>query len=364
MNENILLVDSFYPINTRNDKIITSLRNAYPLSIIHVVAWNREERVLDLPEGITYHIYTRKSPGGKLFKKALNLKGYYSFFKKINKEVRPKLLIASHWDMLFFAVLCKGRQQVLLYDNLDIPSAPSILLLWVMKYIERMSIKYVDIVVFASRFYQPLYRYNHSFQFVLENKPVVEPEIKSVLSSSHTPIIISFIGVVRYIEILRNLVDAVKGNDNIMLYFHGDGHSLEALRKYSQGMANIFFTGRYKHFDLERLYNTSDIVWAAYPNLDYNVKYAISNKFHESLFYGVPCIFSDKTKLGDLVKEECIGFVVDPYDVNSIKQTLLHLLHDYSKLEEVKRNMNVYALNEKSWEEEFLQIKTVINQFL
>ena len=34
------------------------------------------------------------------------------------------------------------------------------------------------------------------------------------------------------------------------------------------------------------------MVWAAYPNKDYNVKYAISNKFFESLVYEKPTFFS------------------------------------------------------------------------
>ena len=102
---------------------------------------------------------------------------------------------------------------------------------------------------------------------------------------------------------------------------------------------NVFFTGKYLYENVTQLYHNSDVVWAAYPNKDFNVVYAISNKFHESLYVGIPCIYSDQTKLAELVKEKNIGFVVNPYDISSIKNLFSNIYDGTVNMEEIKENM-------------------------
>lgn len=111
------------------------------------------------------------------------------------------------------------------------------------------------------------------------------------------------------------------------------------MQKYCKNVENVTFTGEYKYEDVVKLYHQSDIVWAAYPNKDYNVVYAISNKFHESSYVGIPCIYSDHTKLADFVEEKEIGLVVNPYDTNKIKALFSRIYDSKIDLENIKKNM-------------------------
>lgn len=367
MNNQIrfLLIDSAYPINTRNSKILNSIARYYfDRSVdLHVCAWNRENKSLD--SQFNEHIYKKESPGGQLFRKLCNLFGYYSFLRKCNKLIDPKVIIASHWDMLLLANFLKKKEQILIYENLDIPATTSRVLLPVLRWIERFSLRKVSLIVFASRFYKPLYRYKKCEQIILENKPLLlQAPIPKNGKKTTKKLILSYIGGIRYLEILKNLVVAVQKRPDVELFFHGEGHDLLPLRQYCEGMGNIFFTGRYDYSDIEKFYQQSDVVWAAYPNKDYNVKYAISNKFHESIYYRVPGIFSKKTKLGDLVDQQRIGFTVDPYSVNQIISLIDDLVEYPEKIEQIRENLSAYYLTESDWDTQFNRFISVLNGIL
>ena len=48
MSRKILLIDSSYPINTRNSKILRSLKQVYPDFDIEIVTWNRENKTIPI----------------------------------------------------------------------------------------------------------------------------------------------------------------------------------------------------------------------------------------------------------------------------------------------------------------------------
>lgn len=365
MNQPIhfLLIDSAYPINTRNTKILNSIQkyNGKYDTQISICAWNRENKSIP-PEG-DYFIWKKKSPGGQLMKKLFNMFGYFFYLKKINRQLSPEVIIASHWDMLLLSSLFKRKKQILIYENLDIPSATSNFLVKTLRKIESFSMKNVDITVLASRFYEPLYKNKKHEIVTLENKPIfTESLLQHSERKKGEKLQISYIGGIRYLEILKNLVAAVKNNPKIDLYFHGEGHDLELIELYSEGSNNVYFTGRYEYSEIKHLYDSSDIVWAAYPNKDYNVKYAISNKFHESMCYNVPCIFSIETCLADLVEDKRIGFTVDPYSIESIRILFDQIIENRDSLSVVKNRLQEYTQSEKSWEEQFSVFMQVLDE--
>lgn len=356
----ILLLDSNYPINTRNEKILYSLSRMDDC-IVKVCTWNRNS--VPLNENRDYFVYKKASAVGNLRLKLQNLYGFYLFIKKeVLATSRYDVIIASHWDMLFLAFLLKNKNQVLIYENLDIPTSSNLLLLYFLQRIERMCLRKTDAIVFASRFFVDLYSYFEGRKFLIENKPLAVAANWCPPKEKHNmQFVISYIGLVRYWDILQHLVDAVRGNTAVVLNIHGEGQDLVRLQDYAKGCANIHFTGRYEQCDLPVLYGNSDVVWAAYPNKDHNVKYAISNKFHESIAYETPCIFSDKTKLGDFVAKNKIGLVVNPYSVESIKKMMSEIVSEDGILRNLRTNLKTFSRTEKKWEEEIADLKEYIS---
>ena len=353
----IVLIDTSYPINVRNQKIIDSLTSSIEDVEISVISWKRDGNLCEVPDG--YYLYNKKSPLGDRLRKLKNLLGFKNFVKQSLREICPNVIIASHWSSLVLVASCIKKEK-LIYENLDIPTGPK-LIRRVICFFEKRALKKVTCVLHASRFYTELYSASIP-QIVLENKPKFEKDYKNKVYQKGTPLKISFIGGLRYRFLLQNLVDSVKNDNRFVLYLHGDGVDYEYFKEYCSGINNVVLTGRYSYSSIVSLYHGSDVVWAAYPNTDFNVKYAISNKFHESLYVGVPCVYSAGTKLADYVEANKIGIQVDSNDMLSIRSLFEQIYNGELDLTEISENMKAFANKENNWSDDFQEVVEIIKK--
>lgn len=355
MHKTIAIIDCSIPINSRNQKIINSIKSYYPESDIHIITWNREG--LSLDKESDFHAYNCMAPYADAKAKIRGMFGFKKYIKNIFNQIHPDIIIASHWSNLILVADTKIKGQKLIYENLDIPTGGYVVRK-ITQLFEKWALRKTDLIVHASRFFKPLYPQKIP-QIILENKPAFTPNLSSI--KQRQPLRISFIGSIRYKEILINLVDALKDDSRYEIYFHGSGEDLSFMQKYCKNIKNVIFTGKYKYDDVVKLYHQSDIVWAAYPNRDFNVVYAISNKFHESLFVGIPCVYSDHTKLADFVREKKIGLVVDPYDKKSIKKLFAKIIDGTIDIDSIKENMLKFQKQETTWDIDFQKLKTYLD---
>ena len=258
-------------------------------------------------------------------------------------------MIASHWDTLILVPRLDRKRQKLIYENLDIPTGR---FRHFIRLLEKLALKRTDLIIHASRFFKNLYPQSIP-QIVLENKPSFPIERTNDNSVIHQPLRIVYIGSIRYKEILFNLIDAIKNDERFLLTLHGRGPELEDVRAYSLGIKNVNMTGNFDYKDLASKYTDADVVWAVYPNKDFNVKYAISNKFHESIYLRIPCIFAQNTMLGQYVQQNNIGMVVNPYNSHDINFLFSQIVNGKINLLKMRENMEQMSLNQTSWEEDF-----------
>lgn len=317
MEKKILVVDSTWPINTRTRKIADSLS---PLASVEVCAWDRGSS--DVPSGSADHVLRQRLGYGNKWKKLANLWRFFLHVDSVLEKVRPDVVVASHWECMFISAALKRKHGFrLVYDCLDVPTAanPAVRkMLWVL---ERHFFRRVDAVLFASRFFESLYPVTAAKRIVLENLPSAALVDVPVPLSRSGRYVVSWIGVVRYFETLTRLVDACAQLPDVELHVFGDGPDLPRLVAYCQGK-DVIFHGRYAPENLSSLYAFSDLVWAAYPSSDFNVRYAISNKYHECLKYRVPGLFSGSTLLGQMVESEGVGVAVDEGDSGAIRHAI------------------------------------------
>ena len=355
----ILLIDDSFPINTRNRKILSSLAKHYENNVtLSVITWDRNNDYKEELEG--YYVYKKASKYGSKTSKLLNICGYRQFCHATIEALHPDVVIASHWNNLMIVPRLNRHQQMLIYENLDVPTESRILRKMT-TILEHWHMRRVDLTIHASRFFTRLYSPKIN-QLILENKPTFQasPPQEYMI---HQPIRIAFIGSLRYRDISKVLIDAVRGDKRFLLYFHGDGHARQYLETYAEKASNITFTGRYAYEDIAKLYQQTDILWAAYPNKDFNVIYAISNKFHESLSFGIPTIYADNTCLGNLVVENHIGMVVDPYSVKAIKYLLEQIVSNQENLRKMAQDMRAFGKRQTTWEEDFCKVTHAIDSF-
>lgn len=354
----ILLIDDIFPINTRNSKILSSLASHYKDGVkLSVITWNRNNA--DTTGFDNYYFYEKVSAYGKKLRKLVNLWGYRRFCHSTIKMLSPDVVIASHWNNLLLVPRLCRQKQMLIYENLDVPTGPEPIRKVVAR-LEKMKMKDANLTIHASRFFCSLYDSSLP-QIVLENKPTFEAVPSEY--KMHTPIRVAFIGLIRHLDILKNLISAIRSDTRFCLYLHGDGHACQQLTEFAKGEPNICFTGRYTYADINKLYEQSDVIWAAYPNKDFNVRYAISNKFHESLIFGIPTIYSINTEVGNYASSNSIGMQVDPYSVESIKEILADIASGTIDLSNLHTNMLKFQESQTTWNEDFMQVIRAIDCF-
>jgi len=307
------------PINSRSERLLASLESSGRFEIV-VCGWSRSN-VPSLPAN--YRVLNMPTGHGplRLLNKVLGLPAFRRFAAEVCRQVRPDILGCSFWDMALVAASVARQNTPILYDISDMPrgSGPE---LWVGRMAERLALTRVRAVTLASRFYAPFYKPYRSL--VLENLPALDTSIRNIVQPELPPRL-GYIGNVRYPTMLRPLMQ-ICASRQIPLAIHGGGVYLTALSREFAAHPQISFHGAYAYADLARIYGQIDIVWAAYPADDFNVRHAISNKFFESVWYGRPAVFSRGTALGDLVEREGMGFVIDAADPAEVGKLLEEIM--------------------------------------
>lgn len=354
-NPSVLLVDTSYPINSRNQRIIDSLRKVYGQNNVKVVTWLRDEssiRQCDIDE----YIFQLVSPYANKLAKLKNIIKYYKFIKEVNNQFSPQIIIASHWDSLVLCSFLKNKNQHLIYENLDMPTGPTVVRS-ILRIFESCALKKTDAITFASRFYLPYYKSYKGKKIVLENKVPVGFEQITKNRSTSKKLVITFNGGLRYADIMVNLIHAVGNLSNVELNFYGGssiGDAVKVIYNAAENYSNIKFFGPYNYNQIPAIYSQTDLVWAVYPANDFNVKLAISNKYHESVFFGVPGIFAKNTNLGDYVEQTNSGFTVDGYSIADIRALIIKLRDNRPELIKVSKNIeNLRIKTSQTWDEEF-----------
>ncbi|KDE71241.1 glycosyltransferase family 1 [Fusobacterium necrophorum BFTR-2] len=342
----ILFIEGIYPINSRSQRIISTLGQEYS---VRVVSWDRnnlKEKKEDC------FIYSSTEGYGNKVKKLFGMYNYFKYVKEIFDLEKPEILFVSQWDMLIFGFFLKNRNVKLVYDNIDMPASTSIIIWNLLRFLEKILLKKCDIMIYASRFYAKNYIFFEKKTILLENLPLKSTYKLEDISNHSGKVRLAFVGTIRYYDILKKSMDVISKINNFEYHFYGTGQDEYRLKKYCEEMQykNIFFHGKYNYIDIARIYNSIDILWAAYPNKDFNVKYAISNKFYESLIYEKPCFFSCNTKLGDYVDKNKIGFIIDPYNPKNFFETF-NILDD--RIKKCILQIKNYKVNKKLfWEDE------------
>lgn len=328
-----LMIDTTWPINSRTERFRLTLLKKYD---VFVSAWNRGG-VLDKCNN-QYFIMESNIGYGSQLKKLLHLPFFIIHNIKAYKKIRPEVVFASHWDSLICAVIIKifFKKTKIIYDCLDMPSSSNIFLLKCARFFERLSLKKTSVVILASRYFKEFYVDSKNL-YVYENYPSEKTLQKSIeipkwfdgFDQAHIENLskksLSWVGVVRYIEIIENILDAINKTE-IVLFVFGVGPDLNKLKQLvvQKEMENqVFFFGRYEMKDLGFIYNISNLIWAAYPTKDLNVIHAISNKYFECSYYNKQPIFSKKTKMAENLKDNPSVILVDEYSIGNIRGTLI-----------------------------------------
>lgn len=368
----ILIIDTTWPINSRTNRFKNSISKCFNLI---TVAWNRSGKTCNKSKSQGYFVFETNIGYGNRLKKLLYLPSFMYFSYKIFNKEKADVIFASHWDSLicasFIKFFCKKKIKII-YDCLDLPTSSNSFIRNILNSIEKKCLRFVDLTIFASRYYKSLYPQSIN-SYIFENYPSIDLiekrekyskflnnadykklDLRSVKS-------VSWIGVVRYFDILNNILLAIKGTE-IHFFVFGDGPDFERLKiavdDYKLNNQVIFF-GRYEVSDLKDIYSMSQCVWASYPTNDFNSIYAISNKYFECSFFEKDIILSKKTKMAESLCNNKNVLLVDEFSISDIKTKLLRYF-------EKVRNLGVYDKYEPdySWEDREQEMVETISKIV
>lgn len=186
----------------------------------------------------------------------------------------------------------------------------------VLKSIDGFLVKNSDKVIFTSLgFYNSYYRQyiSDSKIEVKENKFKTYGKVLPVDSIIKDKIRIAYIGAFRYTNIVKNLIDTVNENKNIVLNFYGDGAKsvVNLIEKNTKLNKNIFYHGSFKNpDDLEHIYSNNNLNFVVYNNELFNERVAMPNKYYESGYFNIPIVCAENTYVGERVLENKMGWTI------------------------------------------------------
>jgi glycosyltransferase involved in cell wall biosynthesis len=160
---------------------------------------------------------------------------------------------------------------------------------------------------------------------------------------------ILFVGSLKHIKGLKYLVQAFKKINNsdtkTKLFLVGDGEerkNLEALVIENKLEGKVEFVGKVENDEILKYMAIADVF--VLPSLSEGFPMVIL----EAMSSGLPIVASNVRGLGEIIKDEENGFLVEPKNVNQIVEKVLLLLENY-KLREKIANNNMEKVKRYSW---------------
>lgn len=245
---------------------------------------------------------------------------------------RGGVVVTSTFDMLVIARLVawfcplRIRHQV---RDLHAAQLGSRLSSKVLRAVERWCLKRCELLIYsAPAFYDQYYAALYAGPLaLLENLPRLSTwESFQPDAGSNSTFKIGYIGIIRYMSPLRNLVDAVerliaRGADISMLFAGGgDASTLRARVKTPE---RFEFVGKFEYTSsVARLHQGVDLIFAVYDRFDMNCRLAMPTKFYEALITRIPILVSVDTYIGVLVERMGVGKAVDGESVEALCEVL------------------------------------------
>lgn len=289
-----------------------------------VNAFQREDALPNLP--FSYNVVgTLDSRMSYIRRLPILMKGIKLVIKKYNNE-NNVLYYAFGLDCAMILMFYQHRHQYI-FEESDLMHTyinnPIIRI--GLERIDRLTIRKSLITVLTSEGFAKY----HFGSFVPQNvcfipnrlaKNVLEcPTIaKNVQGVSHLSI--GFVGRVRFRSILFFAKHILERYPQHNIHFFGSV-SEEDVEKFKEleSFPNCYFHGSYTTpIDLPQIYSQIDMVLSTYDTDFENVRYAEPNKFYESIYFETPIIVSQDTFLGEKVLKYNTGYVVNPYEKDSL----------------------------------------------
>lgn len=154
----------------------------------------------------------------------------------------------------------------------------------------------------------------------------------TVTLNKNEKITIGFVGSIRYPEVNKALIEAVKDNPQYTLEYVGsevDGCNLDEFCR-ENNIKNVVFKGKFLNNQKPEIYKNIDIINSLYGDSSLEVTTAIPNRLYDALLFKKPIIASKGTFLGDVVEKNKLGIAVE-LNSQSIKEKVNNYVKSFDE---------------------------------
>lgn len=192
--------------------------------------------------------------------------------------------------------------------------------------IERRALKRADLLVLAVPGFEERYG---AFEprVVVENAPdhtrfVPRPDV------ARDGLRVCYIGQKRYVNSLRELMEAVQGDGRLSAFIAGGGVAEKTVDEMARDYERVEISGHFTYAETPALYEGCSAVYAVYDQHVGNIRLAVPVKALEGMAAGLPVITNRDTWFGRFIVAEKAGVVVEGGDVEELTAALVALADD------------------------------------
>ena len=335
MKKTIVILIGFLPDPRMTNRINLEKR----IGNLHVICWDKGRNMLQMPHEDGYKLHViHIDAGNDPIKRLIPYKQFVNQAMKLLVEISPDLIDLQGLDMLKIADTYKKRARKkvrIIYEVADLhrlivddQSDPvrKLVKWYLVNEDRRLEKRYEELVITSTEFYD---KYFHNFVdkskvFYMPNVPDLSA-FRTYTKKNEGDFTVGFIGSIRYIEQMKNLIEASQqGNFHVLIAgFEDDPHEIESL---CTGKDNIEWVGTFNFLqDVAGLYSKCDVIYSVYNADMSNVRVALPNKLYESVYCRLPIIVARGTYLERIVDDWGVGVGVDHHSVDELVSVVCDL---------------------------------------
>jgi glycosyltransferase involved in cell wall biosynthesis len=291
---------------------------------VHVYSFRRDKETT--PENLPYKIQVIGEIVSSNYLKRLTI--YFRGIKKVvslYKKEKNILYYAFGLDLAMFLRLFVQKQQYL-YEEADLVQTyhSNKIVTKLLNCIDRKIISDSLHTILTSEGYLQYHFPNGAYPknvTIVPNKlnPAILNYSAKKSKTDMTHLRFAFVGGARFDSIDHFVEVFIENFPQHEFHFYGPVEP--RMNRFAEKYENVFYHGRFQNpDDLAGIYGSIDILLCAYDYRFANVRYAEPNKLYEAIYFEKPIIVSKSTFLSEKVSKLNIGYIIDPFDDNAIKQ--------------------------------------------
>lgn len=298
-----------------------------------ILFWDRDKNYQIKNDGNEYIFGKKCSFGGNKISKLSKILSYFIFRKNVKKLLKvnsyDKVIVFNTLPALFLIdILIIKYKNNYIFDYRDYTYEK----LNMYKKAVNVIVKNSYITAISSKGFLDFFKNERK---LIPNHNISNLELKeSFIKLNHdlSKITIGFLGLVRYEDENRIIIDSLKNSNKYILKYIGKIYDGCNLQQYceQENIVNVSFEGEFKNEDKGRLYNDIDIINAVYGNKTYEVRTALPNKLYDCLLFKKPMIVSNNTYLAEVVEKYNLGIAVD-LEKDNILEKLESYINGFDK---------------------------------